>query len=118
MSGRIEKPRHFLRKRLVKAEDALIDFWHSSRQEIHQTREAEKMALKYVKGQTINEEERLAIKEQGVDILKIVFIGVPLVVIPGFSIVMILLVKIGRRFNFNVLPSAFTHKDTIPDKKR
>ena len=51
--------------------------------------------------------ENKALKDQTFDLVKIVFIGIPLAVIPGFSIMMLIIVKIGRRYNFNVLPSSF-----------
>ena len=78
--------------------------------EIQETKKAEKVFVKYVERKEVTVEEKEILKTQTFDMVKIIFIGVPLAVIPGFSIVMILLVKVGRRYNFNILPSAFAPK--------
>jgi len=92
---------------LKKGEDSLHDFWQKSRNEIKETQKAEKVFEKFIERKEVTSEEKEILKVQTFDIVKIIFIGIPLAVIPGFSIVMILIVKAGRKYNFNVLPSSF-----------
>ena len=104
--------KNILKGILKKGEDSLHDFWRKSRNELDQTKQAEKVFVKYVERKEVTVEEKEILKTQTFDMVKIIFIGVPLAVIPGFSVVMILLVKFGKKYNFNVLPSAFA-----PQKK-
>ena len=97
-------------KLVVKGENALKDFWHKTKQEVSETKQAEKIFIRYVEGQPISPGEKDAMKQQSLDILKIIFIGVPLAILPGFSIVMIVLVKLSQKYNFNIFPSAFSKK--------
>jgi hypothetical protein len=97
---------------LKKGEDSLHDFCQKSRNEIHETEQAEKIFVKYVERKEVTIEEKKILKNQTFDMVKIIFIGVPLAIIPGFSVVMIFIVKVGRKYNFNVLPSSFA-----PQKK-
>jgi hypothetical protein len=90
-----------------KGEDSLKDFWKKTRQEAHQTKEAEEILIRYAEGKGVTIEEKKLLKTESIDIAKVIFIGIPLAVIPGFSVVMILLVKLGNKYKFNVLPSAF-----------
>ena len=96
---------------LKKGEDSLIDFWKKSRNEVTETKDAEKVFVKYMEGKEITADEKKNLKNQTFDLIKIIFIGIPLAVIPGFSVVMIVLVKAGRKYKFNVLPSSFVSKD-------
>jgi hypothetical protein len=104
------------KKLLQKGETSLIDFWQKTRQEARETKEAEGILVKYVEGKKISAEEKIILKNQTFDIVKVIFIGIPLAVIPGFSIVMIFIVKIGRRYKVNVLPSAFNGKEDGKNK--
>jgi len=90
-----------------KGEEALKDFWNKTRQEVHQTKEAEEILIRYAQKKGVTAEEKKLLKTESIDIAKVIFIGIPLAVIPGFSVIMILLVKLGNKYKFNVLPSAF-----------
>ncbi len=92
---------------LKKGEDSLYDFWQKSRNEIKETGQAGEVFEKYIGGKDVTNEEKEILKSQTFDMVKIVFIGVPLAVIPGFSLLMVLIVKVGRKYNINVLPSSF-----------
>lgn len=97
---------------LAKGENSLHDFWQKSQREINETKEAEKVFVKYMKGIEVTAIEKEAFKTQTFDLMKILFIGVPLAIVPGFSVIMIVIVRVGRKYNFNVLPSSFA-----PQKK-
>jgi len=102
-----------------KGEEGLVEFWNKTKQEANETIEAEKIAKRYIEGKSITEVEKKALLSQIADLLKIVFIGIPFALLPGFSVIIIVLVKIGRKLNVNFLPSAFapsktTGKDKAP----
>lgn len=103
------------KKILLKGENSLLDFWHKTRTEAAETKEAERILVKYVERKDITKEEKKILKNQTIDIAKVIFIGIPLAVIPGFSVVMIILVKLGKKYKFNVLPSAFAPPTAIID---
>ena len=107
-----------LKKIIEKGERSLIDFWKKSQIEVKETKEAEKIFIKYIEGKEVTEAESKALKNQTFDLIRVIFIGVPLAIIPGFSIVMILVVKIGRKYKLNLLPSSFTssQKEDIKNK--
>jgi len=92
---------------ITRAKNSLKDFWDKTNEEVTETVAAEKILTKYLKGQTVNQEERKFLGEQLLDILKIIFIGIPLVIIPGFSIVMLFLVKFSKKMGVNIFPSSF-----------
>ena len=98
----------FVFKRILKhGEDSLIDFWHKTKQEAGETKEAEGIFVRYVEHKEVSEQEKAMLKTQSIDIAKVILVGIPLAVLPGFSLVMVVLVKLGRKYKFNVLPSAF-----------
>lgn len=99
-----------LKSIIKKGENSLIDFWQKSKQEVTETKEAEKVFVKYVEGKEVSREENEIFKNQTFDLIRIIFIGIPLAVVPGFSIIMLVIVKIGNKYKFNVLPSSFRSK--------
>jgi hypothetical protein len=105
------KSKNLFQKILKKGEYSLLDFWAKSRNEIKETKEAERIFSKYMSGKEVTDDEKKALKYQTFDLIKIIFIGVPLAVIPGFSVIMILIVKVGRKYKFNILPSSFITKN-------
>lgn len=83
------------------------EFLHKAHQEIDDTEKAGVVLKKYAKGHKLTKEERALIKQQVFDILKSVGIGIPFVFVPGASILLPLLIRIGKKHNINFLPSAF-----------
>ncbi len=102
-----EQRKNIFKRILKKGENSLHEFWQKSRNEIKETQQAEQIVEKYFEGKEVTREEKEILKNQTFDMAKIIFVGVPLAVIPGFSVVMILMVKAGKKYNFNILPSSF-----------
>jgi hypothetical protein len=102
-----DKPKNIFKKLVIKGEYSLKDFWHKTKQEAHETQEAEHVLAHMIEGKKVTKEEKKALENQSIDILKVIFIGIPFAIIPGFSIIMIILFKVGRKYNVNFLPSAF-----------
>lgn len=92
---------------ITRAKDSLKDFWDKTNEEVTETVAAEKILTKYLKGQTVSQEEKKFFREQLLDLFKIIFIGIPLAIIPGFSFVMLFLVKISKKMGINIFPSSF-----------
>jgi hypothetical protein len=111
MTLNISQRKYTIKNILKKGEDSLIDLWEKSKNEANETKEAEKILRKYVTRKEVTEEENKILKDQTFDLIKIIFIGIPLAVIPGFSVIMVIIVKAGRRYKFNVLPSSFVSKN-------
>ncbi|MGE8430608.1 MAG: hypothetical protein ACN6O7_22220 [Sphingobacterium sp.] len=65
---------------------------------------------KYISGDEITPEDDLLLRTQLVDSLKIIGIVVPLIVIPGSSILLPLLIKESEKHHIEIMPSAFEQK--------
>jgi hypothetical protein len=83
-------------------------FIEDSKSEAKETKEMLKLIWN-AKDKSLRPEERVKIKNQGLDLFKLTFLGV-LFVIPGTGILIIFLIKFGKRFGVNFLPSSFDKK--------
>lgn len=72
------------------------------------TQEAANIIGRYFKGEPVSDKEAALVCEQFYDYIKLAGIGIPLVVIPGGSLLLPLLVTIAKKKNINLLPSAFS----------
>lgn len=61
------------------------------------------------KSKDLTPEQKDKIKNQGFDLFKLTVLGV-LFIVPGSGILIVFLVKFGKRFGINVLPSSFDKK--------
>lgn len=110
MNNEIEKTT-FINRILKKGEASLIDFWVKTQNEARETKEAKDIFVKYIEGKKVTAIESKVMKNQFFDLLKVVFIGIPFALIPGSSVLMIVFVKVARKYKINVLPSSFDIKD-------
>jgi hypothetical protein len=55
----------------------------------------------------IQKEECDKFKEQMIDVIKILGIGIPYMLIPGSSLLLALVVSIAKKYKINILPSSF-----------
>ena len=78
--------------------------------EAKETKEAASIVAKYASGGKITEEEEAALKKQFYDVLKMAGIGIPFAIIPGASVLLPLIVSIGKKKGVNLLPSSFEDK--------
>ena len=82
------------------------DFFVKLKQEWGETEEGAIILKKIVMGEEISEKENAALKEQIKDLTK----GIPLlalVALPGGSIATVALVKLAKKVNIDLMPSAF-----------
>jgi hypothetical protein len=85
----------------------LKDFLSRLKQEGEETSEAYKILIRYAKGETISKEDCEKVKNQMIDVIKIVGIGIPYMLIPGSTLLLALLVSIAKKYKIEILPSSF-----------
>jgi len=83
--------------------------------ETFETKQASKIALKYISKGSITKEEETELRQQVYDILKTLGVGIPFALIPGASILIPILIKVAQKKGINLLPSAFTEQDEQTD---
>lgn len=108
-------------KVLVRMRRGFDLFMASFSQEMEETREAVSIVRKHVSGEDITEEEGEKLREQVYDILKMTGIGIPFALIPGASVILVVVVKLAKKRDINLLPSAFirddeTEKDELQER--
>ena len=80
-----------------------------------ETKQASRIAIKYISKGVISKQEEIELRQQVYDILKTLGIVVPFALIPGASLLMPFLIKIAKKKGVNLLPSAF-NKDENSSK--
>jgi hypothetical protein len=92
----------------MKIRKAIRSFLSNVMQEGKETVEAARIIRKYSSGQELTEDEILKVREQMVDTLKLAGIAVPFAVIPGSTLLLPLMVSVGRKYGIDILPSSFS----------
>lgn len=62
------------------------------------------------KSKSLTKEEKAKVKNQSLDVFKLTVLSA-LFIVPGSGILIIFLVKFGKKFGINVLPSSFDKKE-------
>lgn len=79
--------------------------WSGIKRESSETKEAAKVLNKMIKNEDITEEEKKLLKNQSIDLLKIL----PLIAIQGIPIpipITPLLIVLGKKYGFDILPNS------------
>jgi hypothetical protein len=97
-----------LREKVRVAGDIFVE---AMKLEARETREAYEILKKYAREGRVSEEEGEKFREQFLDILKILGIGIPFALVPGASILLPLALKLSRRHGVDLLPSSFRKKE-------
>lgn len=87
----------------------------NTKNEISETKEAAKIIWK-AKNKDLTSDEKERVKQQGVDLFKITFLGA-LFVIPLSGVFIIFLIKLGKKIGVNALPSSFDNKTENEQKE-
>lgn len=87
--------------------DGIKIFLQKISQEASETKEASVILKKYIKDGKVTPEEEEKFREQLIDVLKAMGIGIPFVLIPGASLLLPLVAKISNKFKINIFPSSF-----------
>jgi len=79
-----------------------------------ETKQASRIAIKYISKGVITYQEEIDLRQQVYDILKTLGIAVPFALIPGASLLMPFLIRIAKKKGVNLLPSAFNKDENLP----
>jgi len=97
-------------KLLKKIEQETKIFLENIKEQAENTQEAGEVIQKYLSGEYLSDEDEKILKTQLVDWLKIFGVVVPFVLIPGASILLPFLIKIAKKYNIELMPTAFRIK--------
>lgn len=113
--------KHHLTKKIAHTKDRFSIIYKNIlkglKTETIETKQASKIALKYISKGSITKEEEIELRQQVYDILKTLGVGIPFALIPGASILIPILVKVAQKKGINLLPSAFSESDELPDNE-
>lgn len=90
-----------------KIEKALKDFAHKVGTEAEETKAAGLIIKRHLAGEKISAADNKILKAQMLDILKGVGIGIPILLVPGASIIVPVVLTIAKKHGINLMPSAF-----------
>ena len=92
---------------LKKIETEIKLFLENVKEQAENTEEAGGVIKKYLSGKELNDEDEEILKTQLFDWLKIFGVVIPFVLIPGASILMPFIIKVAKKYNIELMPSAF-----------
>jgi hypothetical protein len=87
--------------------DLIVDFLKRLKKEGNETSEAAIILARYAKGEKVSKEEMEKFRNQMIDVIKVLGIGVPFTIIPGSSLLLPLVLSIAKKYNIDILPSSF-----------
>lgn len=96
---------------LEKLNGAIKKFLSKLSNEAQETKIAASILRKYIKEGKVSKEEEEVFREQFIDILKAMGVGIPFAVIPGASLLLPLVAKISSKYGINIFPSSFRDDD-------
>jgi len=102
---------------LKKIETEIKLFLENVKEQAENTEEAGGVIKKYLSGEELNDEDEDILKTQLFDWLKIFGVVIPFVLIPGASILMPFIIKVAKKYNIELMPSAFQEEKKIKNKK-
>ena len=87
--------------------DIILDFLKRIKKEGSETSEAAIILARYAKGEEVSKEDMDKFRNQMIDVLKILGLGIPFTIIPGSSLLLPLVISIAKKYNIDILPSSF-----------
>jgi hypothetical protein len=96
-----------MKKELTKLNLAIIDFLQRLKQEGNETSEAAIILKRYAMGDSVSKEDMEKFRNQMVDVIKVLGIGIPFTLIPGSSLLLPLVIAVAKKYNIDILPSSF-----------
>ena len=92
---------------LRKLNDFIVDFLRKLKKEGTETSEAATILKRYAMGKKVSKEEMEIFRNQMLDVIKILGIGIPFTIIPGSSLLLPLVIAIAKKYKIDILPSSF-----------
>ena len=96
----------WIKKKGAGAAEATVDFLKKLKTELGETKEGALLLSKLARGQALTPEETSQLKTQALDVGK----GLPLLALlaaPGGGVATVALVKLAKKFDIDLMPSAF-----------
>lgn len=87
--------------------DFIIDFLKRLKKEGNETSEAANILARYAKGEDVSKEDMEKFRNQMIDVIKVLGIGIPFTIIPGSSLLLPLVLSISKKYKIDILPSSF-----------
>lgn len=94
-------------KKIQQLNDIIIDFLKRLKKEGNETSEAAVILSRYAKGEEVSKEDMEKFRNQMLDVIKVLGIGIPFTVIPGSSLLLPLVISIAKKYKIDILPSSF-----------
>ena len=85
----------------------IIVFLKRLKKEGNETSEAAVILSRYAKGEEVSKEDMEKFRNQMIDVIKVLGIGIPFTVIPGSSLLLPLVISIAKKYKIDILPSSF-----------
>ena len=108
--GKLQDIMTWIKEKGKAAANSTKDFLRKFKQELSETKEGISILKKIVKGETLTADESMALTTQVKDLAK----GLPLLTLlalPGGGIASVALVKLAKKFGFDLMPTAFQEGD-------
>lgn len=99
-----------------KSKDAMVQFYNGLKHEIRENGEMRRIITRYLSGNKLNEEEKSFVKEQSMDLLKMLGLSA-LVVLPGASIIIPALVMGSKKLGIDLIPAGFRMVESMSEEE-
>ena len=90
-------------KKIQQLNDFIIDFLKRLKKEGNETSEAAVILSRYAKGEEVSKEDMDKFRNQMIDVIKVLGIGIPFTVIPGSSLLLPLVISIAKKYNIRIV---------------
>jgi len=96
-----------INKEVIKLNKLIITFLQKLKKQGQETSVAAAILKRYAMGKKVSKEEMDIFRNQMLDVVKILGIGIPFTVIPGSSLLLPLVIAIAEKYKIDILPSSF-----------
>jgi hypothetical protein len=96
-----------INKKVDKLNKLIITFLKNLKKEGQETSDAAHILKRYALGEKVSKEEMETFRKQMISILKILGIGIPLVILPGSTLLLPLVLSVAKKYNIDILPNSF-----------
>jgi hypothetical protein len=96
-----------MKERIDKLNLTILDFLVKLKRQSAETSEAAIILSRYAKGEKISLEDAEKFRNQMIDVIKMLGIGIPFVVIPGSTLLLPIVLSVAKKYNIDIFPSSF-----------
>ena len=102
-----------MKERIDKLNLTILDFLVKLKREGTETSEAAIILSRYAKGEKISPEDAEKFRNQMIDVIKMLGIGIPFVVIPGSTLLLPVVLSVAKKYNIDIFPSSFKENKNL-----